>query len=322
MTNGTIDRPTGQQVIVVTGASGGIGEATARLFASRGWAVALAARSEESLESVARDIEGAGGTALAVKTDVTERAEVEALAEKTLDRFGRIDALVNNAGRGSFGTVASADLDELEDIFRLNVFAPVAAIKAVTPAMRRQGRGAIVNISSQAENVAIPFLGTYAASKISLSYLSDAARIELDHAGISVTNVLPGLTDTGFGSNSARIGSLDDFVIDEGLSPGPGGGVPPEKVAQTVWRAVQERPRKLDVGAGNSLGGGLARRAPGSVNRIARWAVNRYVPREDYTPASPKKDLIRLGGLVALTTLPAVVASRLTSPGKGPNPDS
>lgn len=296
-----------QPVIVVTGASGGIGEATARLFASRGWAVVLAARSEERIQSIAEEIEGSGdgSTALAVRTDVTEWSEVEALVEKTIENFGRIDALVNNAGRGSFGTVASLDLDELESIFRLNVIAPVAAIKAVTPIMRRQGDGAIVNISSQVENIAAPFLGSYAASKVALGYLSDAARIELDHAGISVTNVLPGLTDTGFGSNTARIGSLDDFTIDEALSSGPDGGAPPEAVAETAWRAVRDRPRKLDVGLGNRMGGGIARRAPASVNALLKWGVNRYVPREGYTPASPKRDLL---GLAALASLPVAAA--------------
>lgn len=296
-------------VVIVTGASGGIGEATARLFASRGWAVVLAARSEEKIKRIAAEIEAAGGTALAVRTDVTEWSEVDALAEKTIERFGRIDALVNNAGRGSFGTVASVDLDELEGIFRLNVLAPVAAIKDVTPVMRRQGRGAIVNISSQVENIAMPFLGSYAASKVALGYLSDAARIELDHAGISVTNVLPGLTDTGFGSNTARIGSLDDFAVDEALSSGPGGGAPPEAVAEVVWRAVKDSPRKLDVGLGNRIGGGIARRSPGSVNALVKWAVNRYVPREGYTPASPKRDLIRVGGFVSLPIAASVIAT-------------
>lgn len=295
-------------VAIVTGASGGIGEATARLFASRGWAVVLAARSEEKIEKIAEEIEGADrGAALAVKTDVTEWSEVEALAERAVERFGRIDLLVNNAGRGSFGTVASLDLDELDAIFRLNVLAPVAAIKAVTPVMRRQGSGAIVNVSSQVENIAMPFLGSYAASKVALGYLSDAARIELDHAGISVTNVLPGLTDTGFGSNTARIGSLDDFTIDESFSSGPGGGAPPEAVAETVWRAAQDHPRKLDVGLGNRVGGGLARRAPGSVNALVKWAVNRYVPREGHTPASPRRDLLGLGAFVSVPLATALI---------------
>jgi short-subunit dehydrogenase len=279
------------------------------MFASRGWTVVLAARSEERIQNIAEEIESSGGAALAVQTDVTEWSEVEALAERTVESFGRIDALVNNAGRGSFGTVASLDLDELESVFRLNVMAPVAAMKAVTPVMRRQGYGAIVNVSSQVENIAAPFLGSYAASKVALGYLSDAARIELDHAGISVTNVLPGLTDTGFGSNTARIGSLDDFTIDEALSSGPGGGAPPEAVAETVWRAVRDRPRKLDVGLGNRVGGGIARRSPGSVNALLKWSVNRYVPREGYTPASPKRDLLGLGVLASVPLVAAVVGA-------------
>lgn len=297
-------------VVVVTGASGGIGEATARLFAGKGWAVVLAARSGEKVRRVAREIEAGGSPALAVETDVTNWAEVAALVERTLDRFGRIDVAVNNAGRGSFGTVASLDLEELESLFRLNVFAPVAVTKAVVPVMRDRGGGVIVNVSSQIENFAAPFLSPYAASKISLSYLSDAARIELDHAGIAVTNVLPGLTNTGFSGNTVRAGSTDDFVLEDGFASGPGeaSGVASEKVARTIWAAVHEKPRQKSVSPGDRTSGALARRAPGTVNRLLRWSVNRYVPRTGYTPPTPRQELGRVVlGVGAAVTAAAVL---------------
>ncbi len=302
-----------ERVVIVTGASGGIGEATARFFAQNGWAVVLAARSEEKVQDIVREIEASGGLALAVKTDVTDYLAVEALVEKTLERFDRIDAVVNNAGRGSFGTVASLDLEELENLFRLNVFAPVAVMRAVVPAMRQRGGGVIVNVSSQVENIATPFLGSYAASKISLSYLSDAARIELDHAGIAVTNVLPGLTDTGFGGNTDRIGSTDDFILKDGFSAGPGGGVTPEKVAETIWEAVHKKPRQMSVSTGDRIGGAFARRMPGTVNRLLRWGVTRYVPREGYTPPTPRKDLGRIVLGVGATVTAAAVLRALRS---------
>ncbi len=303
-------------VVIVTGASGGIGEATARLFASKDWAVVLAARSEEKIRRISGEIEESGGLALAVETDVTRPQDVQDLISTTTKHFGRIDAAVNNAGRGYLGTVASLDSEELEDVFRLNVFAPVAVIKAVAPVMRRQGGGVVVNVSSLAQTTAVPFLGSYAASKIALSYLSDAARIELAHDGIAVTTVLPGRTDTGFGANAARIGSTDDFVVGDWLVSGTG-GAPPEKVAETILDAVYERPRQASVSPGGRIGGRLAGVAPGTVNRMLGWWVNRYVPREGYAPPSPRGDLARLG-LAASATLASIAAWRSLSSARSP----
>lgn len=297
-----------RQVVIVTGASRGIGEATARLFGERGWAVVLAARSEEDISRISGEIEASGGQALAVTADVTEKQDVNDLAARALEAFGRIDAVVNNAGRGIFGTVASLDVEDLESVFRLNVFAPVAMMGAVVPVMRRGGGGVIVNVSSQAENFAPPLLGAYSASKIALSYLSDAARIELAHANVAVTNVLPGLTNTGFGGSTVRSGSTDDFILPDNLIEGPGGGASPRKVAETIWAAAHERPRQKSVSLGDGVGGRLARTAPGSVNRLLTFALNRYVPRHGHPAASPRRDLATVG-LASGGALAALIAA-------------
>ena len=303
-----------RKVVIVTGASRGIGEATARLFAERGWAVVLAARSEEDISRIAGEIKASGGSALAVKADVTEKQDVNDLAGRTLESFGRIDVVVNNAGRGIFGTVASLDVEDLESVFRLNVFAPVAMMGAVVPAMRSGDGGVIVNVSSQAENFATPFLGAYSASKIALSYLSDAARAELAHANVAVTNVLPGLTNTGFGGNTVRSGSTDDFIVPDSFFEGPGGGVPPRKVAETIWNAAHEHPRQKSISPGEGFGGRLIRSAPGSVNRLLTFALDRYVPCHDHPSASPRRDLVRAGlasgGLVVALVATGRLAKR------------
>ena len=123
-----------KQVVIITGASGGIGEATARLFGARGWAVVLAARSAEKLGQIAGEIRDKGGTALAVPTDVTQAEDRTHLVATAIETFGRVDALVNNAGMGLSGTVETLDIDDLGYVMQLNVLAPVAMIQGVAQA--------------------------------------------------------------------------------------------------------------------------------------------------------------------------------------------
>lgn len=284
------------KVILITGASRGIGEATARMFAERGWSVALAARSSEEISRIAAEIEAAGGRALAVPADVTDWNSVDEMVNRTVAHFGQLDAVVNNAGRGTLGAVASSEMEKVEGVFRLNVLAPVAVMKAAAPYLRgNDGGGSIVNISSQAENLALPMLGIYSATKISLSYLSDSARAELSHANVGVTNVLPSATTTGFGSSLLKTGTTDDFVFDDSITSDYDGGVPASEVAETVWRAVHERPRQMAVSARDGFFGHIVRALPGPTNRVATFALNRYVPRTNYTPASPKSDAKKVG---------------------------
>jgi NADP-dependent 3-hydroxy acid dehydrogenase YdfG len=181
-------------VSIVTGASSGIGEATARLLASQGARVVVAARRAERLRSLADQLPGA----LAVPTDVTDGAQVRHLVERTLEHHGRIDALVNNAGQGLHVPIADLHPDDLRAVFDLNVIAPLALLRAVLPSMRAQGRGAVVNVSSATSLRVIPGLGGYAATKAALNLLSHTARLELADAGIAVSVVYPKLTATEF----------------------------------------------------------------------------------------------------------------------------
>jgi len=292
---GGIDLQTLSRVVIVTGASTGIGEATAQRFAREGWSVVLAARSEEKLTQLQATIEAEGGRALAVRADVTHREDVTRIVEQTLTAFGRIDVLVNNAGVGISGTLDSLDLDVFEYALKLNVLAPIAMLQAVIPTMKSQGGGVIVNVSSMIEAAAVPYMAGYGASKVALGYLSDAAAIELDEYDIAVVRVLPGITETNFNANLLKTGeatSLETLFERAGLLK----SVSPERVADAIWEAVLARRRITYVTMEDGLLAQAAGANPGGTNRFLRFAVRRYAPRRGTASGvSIKEDITRLG---------------------------
>lgn len=178
------------QVVLVTGASSGIGRETALLFARRGARVALAARRRDLLDEVAALIRGAGGTALVVPTDVTEKTAAQAAAARVRRAWGRIDVLVNNAGVLKPSLVASLRAADLEAMLRVNLFGALFMTQAVLPAMQRRGGGAIINVASLAGRRGVTPLGGYCATKFALVGLTEALRTEVDAARIHVGVVL------------------------------------------------------------------------------------------------------------------------------------
>lgn len=189
-----------QQVILITGASTGIGAATATVLASRypGIRLVLAARSADKLEAIATTCQKVGAEVCVIPTDMGQPEQVAALAEQALQTFGRIDALVNNAGYGQMGPVELIPIEAVRQQFEVNVIGATRLIQAVIPVMRQQGGGRIVNISSIGGQVAFPMGGVYSASKFALEGLSDALRMELDPFNIKVSVIEPGPVQTEF----------------------------------------------------------------------------------------------------------------------------
>jgi short-subunit dehydrogenase len=187
------------QVVLITGASAGIGEAVALEAAKRGARLVLAARREGLLRNVKDLVESRGAEALVVPTDMADTAQVEALAQKALDHFGRVDILVNNAGYGQMGPVEEVDVAAMRRQFEVNVFGLHALTRALLPQMRERGSGRILNLSSVAGQLSMPFSGVYSATKFAVEALSDALRVEVAPFGIKVILIEPGPVATEFG---------------------------------------------------------------------------------------------------------------------------
>jgi short-subunit dehydrogenase len=221
------------RVVVVTGASSGIGAATAVACGRAGMRVVLAARRAGRLAAVAADVSAAGGTARVVPTDVGDEAAVRTLIDGTVDAWGRVDVLVNNAGVGILATVDQTTPAEFERLVRVNYLGAVHGVLAALPHMRRQGAGHIVNVASVVGKRASPFRAAYVASKFALVGFSEALRMELRGTGIHVTCVCPIGTATEFHDvEPNRLGV-----------PGRGGPIQTaEHVARTIVRALR-RPR-------------------------------------------------------------------------------
>ena len=217
---------------IITGASAGIGAATARVLATSGLRVALCARRRERLETLVASLRAAGGEALAYGLDVTNAAAVRAMVDDVGARWGGVDVLVNNAGRGLSTIVEDTKPEEFRELLELNVMAVFTATQAVLPWMRRAGRGHIINVSSIVGRRGVPFRGAYSATKFALGGLSEALRVELTGTGILVSLVYPIVTATEFHEVEARR-----------AGPGPQGPIQSsEHVARTILRCIR-RPR-------------------------------------------------------------------------------
>ncbi len=199
---------------VVTGGSKGIGRAIALALAEAGASVALAARGEEDLARTAKEIEAAGGRALAVPTDVTDQAAVQTLVDRTVEAFGTVDLLVNNAGAAPFmSTLEQVRESGFEKYFRLNFMGALYCTKAVAPVMLQRGGGCILNVASVAGFIASPGLSYYSTAKAALINLTKTAAREWAPSGIRVNAVAPGWVETDMNEQARQFPQFYDQAL-------------------------------------------------------------------------------------------------------------
>lgn len=198
------------KVVLITGASSGFGEDAARLFAQEGCSVVLAARRLDRLQSLAEEIQNAGGEALAVPVDVNEPAEIQVMVQTALDLYGNIDILFNNAGFGSMDWFEKLDAERnIETIIRVNLIGTMLVTHAILPHMLKRGSGHIINMSSVAGLISPALLTTYSAGKYGVRAFTDALRREVGPLGIKVSGIYPGPARTEFGQKLQRTRSRE-----------------------------------------------------------------------------------------------------------------
>jgi len=281
-------KPLNEQVIVITGASSGIGLATARAAADQGAKLVLTARSQEALAEVAREINEAGGEAIFVAADVAMRGELTHVADTAVERFGGFDTWVNDAGVGLYGRLDEASDEDHGRLFDTNFWGAVHGSMIAVEHLRRRG-GALVNVGSVASDVAIPLQGMYSASKHALRGFTDALRmeLELEDAAVSVTLIKPTSINTPF-PHHAR-----NYTEREPRLPPP--AYQPDEVARAILHAAVHPERDIYVGSVARLMSSLGKSAPRLMDRISE---NIMVPREfrDETPRDPTGTLYESGG--------------------------
>lgn len=217
----------------------GIGEAIAKVFANRGARVVMLSRDAARAETARQRIGHAERT-IAMACDVRQREEIDRALALTLHNFGRVDVWVNNAGVGIRDTVADAEPSALRELFETNLFGAITSMQAVVPAMRNTGGGAIINISSVAGHLPVPYMAIYSASKFAMNAIGKGARLELRRDHINVLTVCPGYVRTGFGEHvvANRQGNVRPKAVR---------GVSAERVAEAAYRGYLAGKREVVV---------------------------------------------------------------------------
>jgi NADP-dependent 3-hydroxy acid dehydrogenase YdfG len=227
------------KIAIVTGASVGIGHSTALALARRGTHVVLAARRTECLEQVAGEIRSLGREALVVTTDVTDQGQVNAMVDCTVDRWGRVDILVSNAGEYVRAYVDALTIQHLQRSMAVNFYGGVYAILAVLPHMQNKGGGHIVVVTSMDGKIGMPKDAPYASAKFAMTGFAEVLRQELRGRGIYVSNVLPGRVDTP--------------MIQNLKVPWISAKMPPEAVARAILHAIEKRKPEVIIPPGAIL---------------------------------------------------------------------
>lgn len=236
-----------EQVVVVTGASSGIGRATARMFAARGASVVMGARNAEGLNDLAQEIKRMGGQVVAVTVDVSEREQVNELARIATEHFGRINTWVNNAGVSLYATFDKLTDAEIRRVLDVNFMGTVYGMQAAISIMRNHGGGTIINVSSIAGKRAIPLQSVYSASNYAIVGLGEAVRVELanEEVEINICTICPPSINTPF---------FDHARTKEGRAPKPLPPVyEPDRVAEAIILCAENPQREVLIGSASKV---------------------------------------------------------------------
>ena len=268
-------------VVVITGASSGIGRATALAFAGKGASVVVAARREGALHDLVAEIQGKGGSALAVPTDVTDEPAVQRLADQAVQRFGKIDVWVNNASVMLFAPFTDAPLADYRRVMDVNFFGYVHGARAALATFQKQGNGTLINVSSVVTRMPQPYTSAYVASKHAVHALGESLRQELTLAGtknIHVVNVLPAVIDTPLFQHAANY---------TGRRPRTFPPVYPAKnVANAIVRSATHPKRDVYVGNAGRLLNMQMKFMPAAVERAAATMVDKGHLEDTPTPST------------------------------------
>ncbi len=270
------------KVAVITGASMGIGEATARLFVREGAAVVMASRDQARIEAarsrILADMPAAGARTLALACDVRNREEIDRVLSLTLHNFGRVDIWMNNAGYALRDSVTALDMDQFHSIFDTNLFGAVHGMQVAMGAMKRQGGGTIINVSSIAGHIPLVGSGAYCATKFALNGIGKSARVELMNTGVHVMTVCPGFIANDFGRHAVR--GRDPQYLHQSIRRGPGS----DAVARAILDGYLKQKREVIVPRWYHVIVKLYQLFPG----LFESGMARYMHRRQPAPAKPE----------------------------------
>jgi short-subunit dehydrogenase len=282
-------KPIHEQVIVITGASSGIGLATALEAAKQGAKVVLTARSESTLADVAARIRAQGGEASYVAADVADRAQVERIAQVAIEKYGRIDTWVNDAGISIYGRLDEVSDEDNRRLFDTNFWGVVNGSLVALPHVKASG-GALINVGSEVSDAVVPLQGIYSASKHAVKGFTDALRVELeqvDKANIAITLIQPTAVNTPYPEHAGN------YMDREPQLPSP--RIDPEKVAKAILDAATHHRRDVKVGAMAVLNTLAAKLAPALADRMTAMQAGRQ-QRQAPATRDRKGALYQAGG--------------------------